>query len=308
MEHTGHSASSSRRRLTMSLGSYKHVASLLDGSVQPEGFEVDAGGSRVDASNVMCRELAFDICDISVTGYLLAKRYSKGITAIPVFPIRSFGQSHSVVVNERSDVLTPKDLEGKKFGARAYTGVASLWSRGVLQHEYGVDADKVTWVSNDEEHVLEYQQDAPPNAIYDIGTDLVKRLVEGDLAAGVNISTPGASHIKPLIPDSFSAAVDFYRRTGIYQINHVMVLKDSLIKEYPALAGSLYAAFVEAKRRWLESGPELPIVRELDLPDGDPFPYGIEANRPSLEALLQYSYEQHILIRSHSIEELFALP
>ena len=148
-------------RLSLVLGSYPHVAGLE----APDGccLRAEAVASLQDAFKRMCREVCFDVCEMSITGYLLAKRYGVPFTALPVFPVRGFPQSHaSMVVNRDAGIATPRDLEGKRVGARAYTGTASLWVRGMLQDEYGVDLDRVTWVSAEEEHVPRYQATRQP--------------------------------------------------------------------------------------------------------------------------------------------------
>jgi 4,5-dihydroxyphthalate decarboxylase len=302
-------APASTLRLTTAVGSYPHTRALkerpsLPGGVELEHIEVTPIS---DAFKRMCRRLEFDVSEMSITGYLLGRVYGKGFTALPVFPVRAFGSSHAAITcNTDAGVREPRDLEGKRAGARAYTGAASFWVRGVLMHEYGLDADKVTWVSGDEEHVIEYQADAPPNAVYQLGADLNQMLLGGALAAGIGLSAKGP-HIQPLIPDARAAALASYRRTGVYQINHVIVVRDQLLAEHPALAETLFNAFQAAKEAWLATSPDLSSTRDLDLPSGDPLPYGIAANRASLQALVQYAAEQRILPRPYTIDEFFPL-
>lgn len=296
--------------LSTAIGSYGHFEALKTGTVEAPGLDLrfEEAAPITEAFKRMCRELAYDVSEMSITGYLLAKLYGKGFTALPVFPVRAFGSSHtSIFFNARSGVRDPRDLEGRSVGARAYTGTASLWTRGVLMREYSVDPGKVTWVSSEEEHVLEYHKDAPPNAVYKLGADLSRMLREGELAAGIGVSGGGSAEIKPLISGARYAAREWYMRTGIYQINHVIVVKDSLLREHAWLAESLYDAFCQAKQRWLASGPDLSATADLDLADNDPFPYGVEANRSSIQALLDFAHEQSILPRQYSIDEMFPL-
>jgi 4,5-dihydroxyphthalate decarboxylase len=280
-------------RLSLVLGNYPHVAGLE----APEGvvFEPVAVPSLQDAFKRMCREVCFDVCEMSITGYLLARRYGVPFTALPVFPVRGFPQSHaSLVVNRDAGISTPRDLEGKRVGARAYTGTASLWVRGMLQDEYGVDLDRVTWVSAEEEHVPRYQVDAPANVSYELGCDLAAMLASGDLAGGIGVSAAGQEQLVPLIPDARSAAASFYRRTGVLQINHVIVVRDEVLAAHEGLGPALYDAFEAAKQRWLASSPDVPLAGELGLPGRDPVPYGLEANAASIAALLRYAQAQHI--------------
>jgi 4,5-dihydroxyphthalate decarboxylase len=294
--------------LKTAIGSYPCFQALKDqpslGHVNLEHVEV---APISDAFKRMCRDLAYDVAEMSITGYLLARVYNKGFTALPIFPVRAFGSSHSsITCNVDSGVAEPRDLAGKSVGARAYTGAASFWARGVLMHEYGLDAGRVTWVSADEEHVREYQDDAPANAVYQLGADLNQMLLDGELAAGIGLNAKGPN-IRPLIPNARDAALDYYRRTGVYQINHTIVVKDSLLTEYPWLAPALCDAFTAAKEEWLRRSPDLSSTRDLDLPGGDPLPYGLANNRASLQALVQFAEEQKILPRAYTVEELFPL-
>jgi 4,5-dihydroxyphthalate decarboxylase len=296
-------------RLKTAIGSYPHTQALKDQPKLPDGVELQHVeiSPISDAFKRMCRQLEFDVAELSITGYLLARVYSKGFTALPVFPVRAFGSSHAAIaLNTGTGVAEPRDLEDRQVGARAYSGAASFWARGVLTHEFGLNQDKVTWVSADEEHVLEYQQDAPPNAVYELGADLNQMLLDGTLAAGIGLSAKGA-HIRPLIPSARDAAVAYYRRTGIYQINHVIVVRDSLLAEHRWLAEALYSAFTAAKQQWLRTSPDLSSIRELDLPGGDPLPYGLSNNRASIGALLQFATEQKILPRAYTVQEIFPL-
>jgi 4,5-dihydroxyphthalate decarboxylase len=295
-------------RLSLVLGPYPHVAGVADGSIPVEGiaFEPFAVPSLQDAFKRMCREVCFDVCEMSITGYLLARRYGLPFTTLPVFPARGFPQSHaSLVVKRGSGVTSPRDLEGRRVGARAYTGTASLWVRGVLREQYGVDLDKVTWVSAEAEHVPQYQDDAPPNVSYELGCDLPSMLASGDLAAAIGV--PANDDLVQFIPDARREAGGFFKRTGIYQINHTVVMRDDVLAAHPGLADALYAAFVEAKQRWLATAERSAVAEELDLPSGDPFPYGLAANAASIEALLRYAHEQQLTNRLLTVEEAFPL-
>jgi 4,5-dihydroxyphthalate decarboxylase len=296
-------------RLRTAIGSYPHTQALKNNPVLSDGVELEhvAITPISDAFKPMCRNLEFDVAEMSITGYLLGRVYEKGFTALPVFPVRAFGSGHaSIRYNAERGEIGPRDLGGGVVGARAYTGAASFWTRGVLMHEYGVDASAVTWLSSDEEHVLEYQQNAPANARYKLGADLNGMLLRGELKAGIGLSSAGPS-IKPLIPDARRAAIEHYQRTGIYQINHTIVLKDALLAEHPWLAEALYEAFLSSKLDWLAGSPDLSLAQEIGLENGDPYPYGLAANHVSLQALMHYAEEQKIVPRTYAIEEIFPI-
>jgi 4,5-dihydroxyphthalate decarboxylase len=297
------------RRLSLVLGAYPHVAGISDGIVPVEGVSFDPVPvtSLQDAFKRMCREVCFDVCEMSITGYLLAKRYGLPFTALPVFPARGFPQSHaSIVVRRGAGIYEPRDLEGRRVGARAYTGTASLWVRGVLRDQYGVNLDRVTWVSAEAEHVPQYQEDAPRNVSYELGADIARMLSDGTLDAAIGVR-PTEDFI-PLIPNARQEAADFYKRTGIYQINHTIVVRDDVLSEELGLAARLYEGFVEAKQHWLETVRAPGIAEELDLPDADPFPYGPTENAASIDALLRYAHEQGLTALRPFGETIFPLP
>ena len=301
-------AQATRLKLRTAIGRYGQTAALRDGRTVPDRavldhVEVEPIGN---AFPVMCRDLAFDVSEMSITAYLTARVYGKGFTALPVFPLPVFPQPHAALaVATASGVTRPKELEGKAVVERAYARTVGLWVRGLLMHDYGVDINTVTWVGVEEEHVPEYAPDAPPNVRPRFGAGMAELLLGGEVAAGIAVGA--REGIAPLIPDARSAAIDYYRRTGIYQINHTVVVKDTLLQAHPWLGRSLYRAFAAAKQAWLDGGPDTSPAIELGLPGNDPLPYGIDANRASLEALVRFAHEQRVTPRRYSVEDLFPL-
>ena len=305
-------ASTETLTLKTAIGPYGHFEGVKAGNA-PSGIQFDHVEVTpiINAFRRMCRQLEFDVCEMAITTYLTAKRYGKPFTAIPVFPVRAFHHG-AISYNVNSGVSSPKDLEGKKLGMRAYTITTGVWARGVLSSEHGVDLDKVQFVHADEEHVEEFQKDAPPNITYNIGADLLKMHEEGELAAGIGLSrgAPAAdappSNIKPLIPNAREAAAESYRKTGVYPINHMIVVKDELVAANPWLPEALFEAFAESKKAWQAKTPagERSTLSGSTL-EGDPYPYGIEANRKALEAVARFGREQHILTSELSVEDMF---
>jgi len=261
----------------------------------------------------MVRGLEFDVSEMAMTTYLCARAYGKKLTAIPVFPMRAFHHG-AIVYNTKAGIRTPKDLEGRRVGInRGYTVTTGLWARSILQHEHGVDLGRVTWVRSGDEHVAEYR---PPANVVSIepGRTLEELLIAGDIAAavGVNISAPD---VQPLIPHAREAGLDTLRRRGIYPINHIIVVRNDLLDAEPGLARDLFDAFAEAKRIYIRRLEERRFDASLPIDDvhvqvtkitGDPLPYGIAPNLPTLEAIVQYAVEQAILPQRVAIEELFA--
>src|SRR5918992_4079805 len=247
--------------LKTAIATYPHTKALKDGTVTAPGiqFEHVEVSPIIVAFRRMCRTLEFDVAEMAITTYLTARAYNKPFTALPVFVLRQFHHS-PIVYNVKSGVASPRDLEGKKVGVRAYTVTTGVWARGILATEYGVDLSKVTWVLADEEHVQEYHKAYPTNVIYQAGANLGAMVASGELAAAIGVGRVDSPDVKPLIPNAREAEAAWYQKTGIYPINHTVVVKDSLLQADPTLAPRLFHAFQEAKAAFLQrlsSGAEL---------------------------------------------------
>ena len=296
--------------LKTAIGPYGHFAAIKDGSVKPAGIEFEQVevAPIVNAFRRMCRATEFDVSEMAITTYLTAKNYGLPFTAIPVFPVRAF-HHNAVVYNVDSEIKNPKDVEGEKAGVRAYTVTTGVWARGILASEYGVDWSKVNLILADEEHVEAFHQDYPPNVTFQAGADLAKMLNDNEIQVGIGVGRagPDSPNLKPLIPNARQAAADWHQKTGIYPINHTVVVRDELLASKPGLAQALFEAFSEAKAKWAGGAPEeeKSKLSGSDIP-GDPFPYGVEANYKAMEAIIGYARDQKILSRDFSVEEVFA--
>ena len=214
--------------------------------------------------------------------------------------------------NTKVGVSSPKDLEGKKVGVRGWTVTTGVWVRGILAQGYGVDIDKITWVLAGDEHVAEYVY--PPNVQpAPEGSSLPDMLASGELAAGIGVGNVDSEDVKPLIGGARAAAVQFFNDTGVYPINHTVVVKDEHLAANPWLAEELFNTFKAAKASYmtkLEDGTDLSdadqaIVRNGEDLGGDPLPYGIEANRTTMEAIIQACLDQKVIPSRVSVEEVF---
>jgi ABC-type nitrate/sulfonate/bicarbonate transport system substrate-binding protein len=297
------------------LVTYGHTQPLKDGTVAPRTFTFDFEDVPViiKAFRRMVRGLEFDISEMAITTYLTAKAHGKKFTAIPVFPMRAFHHG-AILYNTTSDIRTPKDLEGRKVGVnRGYTVTTGLWARSILQHEYGVDLKKITWVLSGDEHVAEYR---PPSNVVPIqeGRTLEEMLLSGEIAAANGVQTDSPD-IKPLIPNAKDAGLSGLRKGGLYPINHTVVVKDELLAAHPDLAADLFDAFVRAKKIYVDrlksGGIAEPTAADKTFAGvmeitGDPLPYGVAPNRREIEAVIQYSIEQGILQKPFTVEEIFA--
>jgi 4,5-dihydroxyphthalate decarboxylase len=305
-------ASTGTTVLRTALATYPHTKGLKDGTVIVPGVRLD----HVEVSPItgafrrMCRGLEFDLCEMAITTYLTARAFGKPFTALPVFVLRQFHHA-PIACNVKSGVASPRDLEGKKVGVRAYTVTTGVWVRGILATEYGVDLDRITWVVVDEEHVQEYRK--PANVEERPGANLGEMLARGELAAAIGAGQVDSSDVKPLIPDAGAAEAAWYRKTGIYPINHTVVVKDSLLQSDPTLASRLCAAFAEAKAgltRQFASGAPLAadaqaLAQRRAVVGDDPLPYGLAPNRVALEAVIRFARDQKILPAAVEPEDVF---
>lgn len=302
--------------LAIALGNYGLTLPLKQGRVALDRYApryVEAEPITTMGMRPMVRDLAFDVCEMAFVTYLCARGVGVPVTAIPVFLTRNF-HHWAAFYNVDSGIRTPKDLEGRVVGVnRGYTVTTGTWLRGILYTEYGVDLEKITWSATDVEHVAQYQ--APTNVNYALmGRSLVALLASGEVAAAIGDIQVDSPSVRPLIPDAREAGFASYRKTGIYPLNHSVVIKNSVLAANPGLAVELFDAFKAAKAEYMTrldaGGARTAEDRDaLALRDGiggDPFPYGIAPNRKAIETLVEYSLAQHIIPRRFSVEELFA--
>jgi len=303
-------------KLTIAVGNYGLTKALKDGSLTSDRLALAPVeiAPITAAMRRMVRGLEFDICEMAFTTYLCAKSLGKPVTAIPVFVTRNF-HHWAVWHNLKSGIRTPKDLEGRTVGVnRGYTVTTGLWVRGVLQEEYGVDLTKIRWAATDDEHVAEYRAPAYVDYTSLHGKDLGALLAAGELDAAIGDIKADSPDVKQLIPDAQAAGFAYYRKTGIYPLNHTVVVKDALLAAQPWLAEELFRLFKAAKEAWrarLAAGTDLTAADKTALAlqagiGGDPFPYGIEPNRKALEAVARFCVDQDVTPRAFRPEEMFA--
>jgi 4,5-dihydroxyphthalate decarboxylase len=231
-----------------------------------------------------------------------------------------------------SGIAKPKDLEGRKVGVRAYSVTTGVWTRGILIDEYGLDSSKVTWVVDDEEHVTQMQ--LPPNVFHaPAGSSLVDMMSKGEIQAGfagnAGLGRAGAptagweanriaagETYRDLFPHARVLEANWHERTGIYPMHGTIVVKESVLKERPWVARSLYNAFAQAKEDWLpkmQSGesnaPSDEKLRSMmDIVGADPLPFGVADNIRTIEALESFAWKQRLIPRRLSLSEMFVDP
>jgi 4,5-dihydroxyphthalate decarboxylase len=260
---------------------------VKDGTIRLPHYELDFEEVPVlpQAFRRMVRGLEFDVCEMALTTYLVAKRYGKPFTALPIFLVRGFHHG-AIRVHGDTGIVDPKELEGRRVGVnRGYTVTTGVWARGILREDYGVDLDKVTWVLSGDEHVTEYQP--PPNVIRGDVQDVVIGVETGE----------------PLLNED---GYGWLTTKGWYPINHCIVVRDDVLTD--ELVTELFDAFSEAKDQYVASlmTSEAGMYQRVQQITGrDPLPYGLEPNRDALETLVRYAIDQHILEERPNLDELF---
>ncbi|WP_329059349.1 ABC transporter substrate-binding protein [Streptomyces sp. NBC_01453] len=319
-------------KLTVVLGEYPHAQPLLDGDAEIDGYLAEPVEVKpvIGAYRRMIRDLEFDVCELAPVSYLMARQEGIPLTAVPVFLNRRFHHG-DVQCAAHSGIRVPRDLEGRRVGVRAYSVSTGVWVRGVLREEYGVDIDKITWVVDDDDHI---EGRVPSNVerVTD-GRSLGELLRSGEIDAALtgNAGTgragapragwtaatdpePGADDSPyPLFPEAGTLAVDHYLRKGIYPLHSLIAVRSELVERDPHLPSALYAAFADSKRRHLAAQPDWSAVPRLARQGrqlgGDPVPYGIKVNEPSLNAMVRFSKDQGLLDADFStdLRSLFAV-
>jgi 4,5-dihydroxyphthalate decarboxylase len=298
--------------LKTAIGNYGHTTPLKDGTVASEQIAME----HVEVNPViaifrrMIRGLEFDVSEMALSTYLCARAHDKPITAIPAFVVRGFHHG-AILYNTRSGITSPSDLEGRRVGVRGYTVTTGVWVRGILSSAYGVNLDKVTWVLSGDEHVAEYQH--PSNVVSAESDDLAAMLAAGDIDAAIGAGRVDSPDVKPLIPDARQAAADYMQQTGVFPINHTIVMKNEVMEANPWLPEELFRCFKAAKETYMQhlssgqlEGADQAIAHMGQLAGGDPLPFGVEANRKTLETFVDFNIEQKVLTRKVVPEEVFA--
>ncbi len=321
-----------RPRLKIAIASYGHTRAIKDGSIPIPGVDPDFVEvvPIIQAFRRMVRDVEFDICEMAPTTYMIARARGAPYIALPIFLMRRFHHG-GFVVRPDAGIRQPKDLEGKKVGVRAYSVTTGVWTRGIFMNEYGLDSSKVTWVVDDEEHVTSLV--LPPNVMHaPEGKSLQSMMQSGEIQAGftgpagvgragppignwdMNAPTGGDTGTYPeLLANVEQVEADWYRRTGIYPIHGLIVVKDEAIARHPWLPGAMMAAFSTAKQGYLEDlrrlgrgdSPEDKRYRGFFSLMSDPLPYGMAANRPSIEALVTYALQQELIPSRPELDRVF---
>lgn len=313
-----------RRLLTLACGDYDRTHPLIDGSVRPEGL--DLNWLVLPHHEIWTRMLNFydfDASEISLSSYLIGRTIGKKLTAIPVFPARAFRHSY-IFINTKSGIREPRDLMGKRVGLAEFQQTATVWVRGMLQHEYDVKLEEIEWFTWAKSSRMKIEtphrysvRQIPPDRSPD------QLLFDGDLDAIIcanlfpSLLNP-PSHVHRLFENYKEIEAAYFRKTGIFPIMHSIAIRQELWEDCPWIARSLFKAFQRAKEiayeRLNDTSPykislawfRSPVEEQRVTLGEDPWSYGLEKNHHVVGTLMDYLYEQGLAKERLRVEDLFA--
>jgi 4,5-dihydroxyphthalate decarboxylase len=276
------------------LGNHANTKAVKSGQVSSplvkfDYFEVKVANTQFKA---MVRDLKYDFGELAIVTFLQAKHYGKPYTLLPA-TIVGRHQHHTIFYNADKGVLTPRDLNGKRIGVRAYTQTTGTWVRGFLAQDYGVDLNSVTWLTFEEPHVAEYRD--PPNVRRAADGKVLKQmLLDGEIDAAILGDVAAEDPIRHLVPNHEEAGRAWARAHGGVPINHLAVLKQNIVHSRPDVVREVYRLLKESR-----SAAALPTGAD------DPLRFGIAGIRQSLEQINAYAVEQKLIPRAFLADELF---
>lgn len=282
-------------RLKTLLGAYPVTAALKNGDVTSPRVALDFADVAVPntAFPRVVRDLEFDVAELAIVTFLLAKARGVPLTLLPAVVVGRF-QHAFIVYNSARGALAPQDLAGRRVGIRSWTVTTVAWIKGILASDYGVDLDGIRWVTFEDAHVAGYT-DPPGVERAAAGQDLLGMLQAGEIDAAVITGAIADPAIKTLIPDPVAAARAWQAKNRAIQVNHLVAVKSSLVEAHPDAVRAVYGLLADSKR-----AAGLPKPGEADLN-----PFGVEANRRNLEVAIGYVHDQGLIPRRFTVDELF---
>jgi len=277
------------------LGSYPNAMALKNGDVTSDIVAFDFADVKVSntAFKPLVRDAAFDVGELAIVTFLQAKAYGKPYVLIPA-TVLGRGQHHTIAYNPQRGPLKATDLTGKRVGVRAYTQTTGAWVRGFLADDCGVDTAKVHWVTFEDPHLAEYKDPEFVSRAPE-GKNLTQMLLDGELDAAIVGDKMPDSRLAPLIPDADLVAQKWAQTHGGVPINHMMVVRDSISKLRPDVVQEIFRMLRDSRRA---------VPPPSDNSVLDPWRFGVEANRRSLEIIIDYSFRQKLIPRKFSVDEL----
>jgi 4,5-dihydroxyphthalate decarboxylase len=283
-------------RLYTLLGDYPNTKALKTGEVKSD--LIDFAFADVKVSNTafkpLVREASFDLGELAIVTYLQAKTYGKPYVLIPA-TVLGRGQHHTIAYNPERGRLTASDLMGKRVGVRAYTQTTGAWVRGFLADDYKIDPSKIHWVTFEDPHLAEYKDPGFVTRAPE-GKALVQMLLDGELDAAIVGDKLPDPRLLLLVDDADGAARRWAEAHGGIPINHMMVVRTEIARSRPDVVKEIYRVLRESRRA---------VPPPADNTLFDPWRFGVEPNRRSLEAIIDYSFRQKLIPRIFSVDEIF---
>jgi 4,5-dihydroxyphthalate decarboxylase len=272
-------------RLRTLLGDHACTAALKNGSIKSESVSFDF----IDYSPTnkgfkpMVREQAFDVSEMAIVTYLMAKSFGKPMVLLPYVVVARFQHAYALY-NSKRGTLKPVDLNGKRVGIRSFTTTTGAWLRGILANDYGVDLNSIDWVTFEDAHVAEFK-DTTKRA--GAGKQIVQMLIDGELDAvlGEKVEHPD---LKPLFADPNAEEKSWFAKHKVLPINHMVVVSQNLSGTHPDAVREVHRMLVSANKA-ASSVPR----------------YTPEEMRHSLELITRYTAQQNLIPREFAVEELF---
>jgi 4,5-dihydroxyphthalate decarboxylase len=283
-------------KLSLMTGNYPNTQPLKSGKVTSSLVNLDFVDVKVANQHfkAVVRDAKYDVSELAIVTFLQAKTYGKPYVLMPAVAV-SRGQLQTIAYDGERGTMTPGDIAGKKVGVRAYTQTTGAWVRGILQEDYGVDVNGITWITTEDPHLAEYQD--PPGMVVRVADDksIPKMVLEGETIAAIVGDTIPDPRLKYLVADHEAANKRYADKSGGVPINHMYVVRQSLSKERPDVVREVFRMLVESAKQGVQPGTEMAAgIR-----------FGVEACRQSLERIIDYSYKQKLIPRPFSVDELF---
>jgi 4,5-dihydroxyphthalate decarboxylase len=315
--------------LTLACEDYDRTRPLKDGIIKPEGIALNYLVLSVEEIFWrMMKYEEFDASELSMGAFLIAAaRGRRPFIAIPVFPSRTF-RHRCIFVNAASEIERPEDLRGKRMGVPEYSMTAAVWLRGLFQHEYSVPPDEIYWVQAGEEHPgrkdrVDFDMPAGVRMESRPDTTLNAMIESGEIDAMMSPRMPtcfvnGSPCVRRLFPNYKQAEMEYFKKTGLFPIMHVIVIRRAVYDAHPWVAQTLYKAFCDAKDLCMKELYDTNVLRvslpwtaaeyeeTRELMTADYWPYGLSPNRANLETLHSYLHEQGLIKQKLDLGELFA--
>jgi 4,5-dihydroxyphthalate decarboxylase len=273
--------------MQIAIGSYDHTKALKEGSVSTPGidFQFVEVSPITRAFRAMATQQAYDLSEMALATYMLARVYGKPILGLPIVLVRS-SLLPGLVTSAASTANDPRELNGKTLGIRSYTQTSGVWVRGILQDAFGLDLSSIRWTTFEGSHLDEYTDPANVSRAPE-GASMADMVKDGSLFAAIGL--PASEGLRPYLADPGAAEADWARSSGVRTVNHILTLKQSLVDADPELPAKLTDLFQRARGA---DGAAVP-------------PIGVEPNRKAFETLARYAYEQKVTPRLLTVEELF---